>query len=658
TDGPLTNALSTNQSALPTPAELSSQSPPRPQTSARRWVPLLTVSILACSILAIVWATAGSGVFSNAPSIADVPLATARVITLRDTIKERGNLESQQAIEGVCKMEGYEHKVIFIVPDGSLVEKDQVVVRLDTSELVKEIEEQEVDVNEAQLEVDDAMQQLTVQQNENISSIRQAQQEYDFAQLDLNMYLEGDYRVNLSDIQGAISEAQTEVDRARRAEESMRNLVNRGLRRYEQLREAEQVLMSAELRLRRDQLKLDKLENHEHPKNLKEFESKLVEAEHKLNTAKDTAEAKEAQAREKLKREERRLEYEERRLERLQENLARSEMTAPAAGTLAYARNRWRGEEIREGGTVHEDQTVFTLPNMRLMQVEVGVHESLVSKVKAGMPAAIRIDSYSSIPFTGRVEKIAPLADHNWSAATRTYETTVTIDSIPDDVSLKPGMTAQVEIIVGEYPDVLAVPVQAIAAHKDGKYVYVLSGNGFERLEVTTGRDNISFVEIIDGLEDGEQVALDAYQRAIEDFADADPLSDSIDSELAEAASELSSGLIETDGEDDEENTGSDISDSGDEETATPGGSNPDESNPIAAEDEPETDIEDSSGEGEAPEADAADSSGGAGIEEDGTLQPADENAVEDRESASGETSLDAGNDAPSETADDIFEDD
>ena len=616
----------------------------------------MTGLILACSALAIGWAAVGNGFFSSSNSVADVPLATARVITLRDTIKERGNLESQQAIEGVCKMEGYEHKVIFIVPDGSLVEADQVVVRLDTSELIKEIEEQEVDVNEAQLEVDDAMQQLTVQQNENISNIRQAQQEYDFAQLDLNMYLEGDYRVNLSDIQGAISEAQTEVDRARRAEEAMRSLVNKGLRRYEQLREAEQVLMSAELRLRRDELKLDKLENHEHPKNLKEYESKLIEAEHKLNTAKDTAQAKEAQAREKLKREERRLEYEQRRLERLQENLERSEMRAPAAGTLAYARNRWRGEEIREGGTVREDQTVFTLPNMRLMQVEVGVHESLVSKVEAGMPAAIRIDSYSSIPFTGRVEKIAPLADHNWAAATRTYGTIVTIDSIPDDVNLKPGMTAQVEIIVGEYPEVLAVPVQAIAAHQDGKYVYVLNGNGFERREVTTGRDNISFVEILDGLEEGDQVALDAYQRAIDDFADADPLVDSIDSELAEAAAQMDTEIIAS--EDDavteevDSTPESSDSDTSDDENESPESTR---SATGATSDETDSGTVHAEESGDASSAPTSDEESTEGQDEPSSRDPAIESAneadVESSGTSSDETSVEQS------SADDIFED-
>lgn len=455
----------------------------------------------------------------------DTPTSFAKKMTLTDIVVEQGSIESQQNIKGNCKVEGYECKIIFILPEGTKVKKGDVVVRFDDAQALKDITEWEMEVQEAESNVQEAEQNVKVQKNENDSLIRQANQDLKFAELDLKKYTEGDFEVNKSDLEGSISESQTEVDKAKRGYENMRALVKKGFRQFEQLREAEQVVKSAELRLQRDKKKYEMLINYEDVKSRAEFKSKKIEAEFKLDAAKDTAKAKLNQANDSLQYRKRRLKSRQKRLDRYRKNLERFEIKAPDDGTVAYPTESryWGGEDIREGATVWQNQTVFNLPNMSKMQVKVGIHESLISKIKPGLPASIKIDAFAGQTLKGVITKVAPLAESSRFSASKTYSTIVKIESIPEEVLLKPGMNAQVEILAGRFPNVICVPVQSVVSNAGKKFVYVKKGRSFERREVEADKANVSFVEIVGGLDVGEEVALDAFQRGIEDFGDMQP---------------------------------------------------------------------------------------------------------------------------------------
>lgn len=504
-----------------TPADSSAPSP----TFFSRGLLVKLIAIAAVIVAAVYlvprfW----SGLFADPES--QVSTGVAKIVDLRDLIVEQGTLESQNTVNGVCEIEGYENKIIFIMPEGTRVKKGDVVVKFDDSQILKNITEHELVIAEAKSDVEDAKQEVTVQQNENESSIRAAKQELEFAKIDLNKYLEGDFLVSKSDLEGAISEADTAVKKAERELETMRIYYKRGFRQLEQLREAEQMLESAKLRLQRDEQKYDMLLRFEHKKKKAELEGKATEADFKLSAAQETAKAKLAKANDRLDYRVRRLDMQEKRMERYKKNLKKFVIQAPQAGTVAYPTQNMYGpdRQIREGAVVYQNQTVFYLPNLSEMQVKVGIHESLVSKVKPGQRATVRIDAFPTQAFLGRVKKIAPLAESNFFSSAKNYTAIVTIDEIPEGIALKPGMTAQVEILAGIYPDVLAVPMQAIASNFGRKYVYVLQANGsFERRKISVGKSNVSFVEVTSGLEAGEKVALDAFQRGIEDFGKASP---------------------------------------------------------------------------------------------------------------------------------------
>jgi len=164
---------------------------------------------------------------------------------------------------------------------------------------------------------------------------------------------------------------------------------------------------------------------------------------------------------------------------------------------------------IAEGETVYERQTIISLPDTADMMAEISVHESSVDKVRPGQRAKMVMDAFPDKTFEGEVLKVAPLPnqERGWfNPDLKVYTTQVVIDGTHD--FLKPGMSAKVEILVERLEDVIIVPVQVVANQEGKKVCYCLTPDGVKRRVVQIGSFNDTFVQIIDGLEVGEEVLL------------------------------------------------------------------------------------------------------------------------------------------------------
>ena len=460
-------------------------------------------------------------------------------MTLRDKVIEDGELESQQTIKGNCEIDDWNNKLIFLAPEGELVKKGQVVARFDSSEIEEEVSDRMTRVNDKKSDVDKAEQELKVQKDENVKNILAAEKAEESARLDLEKYLKGDYVVKISELEVEISESTTAVEKARRALSSTRTLVKGGFTDYGSLREAEQILKSAQSKRRINVQRLSTYQTFEHVQTRTSLEGKYESSKNDHAVAKTTAVAKLKQAEDLLKNEKQGLKIEKRRLEEKKLDQERHTMYAPEKGTLLYAKDRYNdNEKVHEGSTIYRNQPVFVLPDMGRMQVKVGVHESLIGKIKPKQPALVRVDAFSNQALKGSVESVALLSDSRGNDATNSYSVIVKIKSFPEDAKLKPGMSANVEILVGTYPDVLAVPIQAITSFGRKKFVFVKNAeNEFEPREVELGESNTSFMVIKSGVEAGEVVSLDAWERGLREFKQEEPEEDT-EELLAEMAAQ------------------------------------------------------------------------------------------------------------------------
>ncbi len=463
--------------------------------------------------------------------------------SIDDRVVERGTVESQNTVYGKCELPGWQNKIISILAEGTFVKKGEVVAKLEAEEVDREIAETEVKLNEAKGKFDQSNQELEIQLNKSESDIAAAELELTLAELDLEKYRDGDFKAEQADQKRAIQEAQAQLEKVRDERNNVEVLVKKGYKSPQQLREFQLREKSFLFQVERDERKLEVLESFDYRRKITEFEAKAIEAKRKLERAKTTAKAEQLKAEAAVANAKNAVALYERQLKEHAAIKEKCTLKATQDGTVAYANERWYdpSERIREGTTVRSQQDIYYLPDMTKMQVKATVHESVVDRIAVGQKASIRLDAFSDMKLKGTVSYVSELAASSFSDA-KNYDATILIEEIPPGMAIKPGMTAEVDILIGTYADVIAVPIGAITEHFQRTWVYVMDGEKAERRGVTTGRMTHSFVEITEGLAASEVVALDAYQRGTADFADTERGSEDGASESSEESSESETG--------------------------------------------------------------------------------------------------------------------
>ena len=275
-----------------------------------------------------------------------------------------------------------------------------------------------------------------------------------------------------------------------------------------------------ELSVRTAEVALDLFRRYEFPKQCEQFLGAYQDSLHKLQRTIRENRSRMAQAESKFETAKRRYEMELTKKEDLERQLKACVIKATQPGLVAYgpisSGSAYRyNEPIEEGAAVRLRQTILTIPNMEAMGVHVSVHESQVKKVRIGQRVRVRVDAEPGKELFGQVAEVAVLPDSSSSRYTpnlKVYPCTVHIDGLND--WLKPGMNAKVDIIVNDLASVIYVPVQSIEVENDHHFCYVNTGNELQRREVSTGAFNDEFIEVLKGLDLGENVALTLPKRS------------------------------------------------------------------------------------------------------------------------------------------------
>ena len=162
-----------------------------------------------------------------------------------------------------------------------------------------------------------------------------------------------------------------------------------------------------------------------------------------------------------------------------------------------------------ESGDLFAQQPILHIMQIDPLKVMVNISEQFYPQVKEGMEVGLHVEIYPEEEFTGRVSLIYPALD----AATRTFRVEVTVPNAAG--RLRPGMYARTMFDMGRkagvmVPDV-AVQKQVGSAER---YLYVIVGDTLaERRSVEVGRQVGDRVDILRGVEPGEEVAVTALSK-------------------------------------------------------------------------------------------------------------------------------------------------
>jgi membrane fusion protein, copper/silver efflux system len=172
--------------------------------------------------------------------------------------------------------------------------------------------------------------------------------------------------------------------------------------------------------------------------------------------------------------------------------------TAPRDG-IVLERNVVDGQRVMPG------DVLFRIADHSVIWAAVDVAERDLAAVAEGQPVTVRVRSYPDRTFPGKVALVYP----HLNPATRTVR--VRIELPNHDLLLKPDMYAEAEIDTGSGDAVLAVPNSAVIDSGDRQVVIVDRGEGrFEPRAVRLGRRGNGYVEIREGVKEGEAVVTSA----------------------------------------------------------------------------------------------------------------------------------------------------
>jgi multidrug efflux pump subunit AcrA (membrane-fusion protein) len=194
------------------------------------------------------------------------------------------------------------------------------------------------------------------------------------------------------------------------------------------------------------------------------------------------------------------------RLDRAKEELENCVIKAERSGLVIYpSAAAWKETpDIAEGVNVRKDQVLLLMPDLSRMQVKVGIHESIVDHIKPGQAARITLPDKT---LDGKVSSVASVARPAgwWTGNVVKYDTIIELPSVE---GLKPGMSAEVEVVMDRYADVLTIPVAAVLETAEGDFCWVKTGDRAKRRTLQLGDTNDSFIVVKAGLKEAEAVVL------------------------------------------------------------------------------------------------------------------------------------------------------
>jgi multidrug resistance efflux pump len=514
----------------------------------RLWLILLFAVIAVSTVMFSGW--------MRSPNSSDTGWAStfeARKDDLTITVTESGSTKANQTIDIRSEVYG-EATIISIVPEGTYITQEDVdagklLVELDSSSLVDRLKEEEKGLASDEAMLTEAEENYHIQQNQNESDMTAAELAVQFGLLDLQSFLgksasqkllvevakDPNATIETAMLVELFADANNLGGEALQTQQQSENdiLLARG-----QLEKATDVLTgtqklydanyastldlkSAQLDVQRYQVQKDSAEEslrlyklYSLPKQAMQLLSDYREAQHELRRTEARARSRMAQAQARLSNADEEVSESREDVQRREKQVAACTIKAPAPGLVVYGTSgdSYRYREtgpIQEGGKVYQRQKIISLPDTAALIVEIRVHEASVDKVRPGQRVTITAEAFPDKTLYGEVLSVAPLPDTQrgyLSPDVKVYITKVSIEGSP--AFLRPGMSAKAEILVEQLDDVVIVPVQVVANRSGRKVCYIATDRGPQERQVETGAFNDTFVEIVSGVEVGENVML------------------------------------------------------------------------------------------------------------------------------------------------------
>ena len=198
-------------------------------------------------------------------------------------------------------------------------------------------------------------------------------------------------------------------------------------------------------------------------------------------------------------------------VKRAETALTKMTLTAPLAGMISLV-PIWRGDTeapLKPGDRAWAGAPIAELPDVSTLRISARVEETERGRLALQQPVTVHMDAIADREFSGKIEQISTIATSDFSGGwpfPRNFDLSIALDQT--DARLKPGMTAQLTVVVEKVPNAITIPAQA-SFQKSGQTVaYVWAGSKFEERVIQVGRRSGDRILVAKGLRPDERVAL------------------------------------------------------------------------------------------------------------------------------------------------------
>ncbi len=541
---------------------------------------IITVAIIVVLVGAVGWVVLSRGK-NGADTQVTQKIEVAKLGDFRNTIRATGNLEPLLDVEVKSNVDG--EVVELLVKDGDFVEKDQILVKLDPEIYQEEQKQAKADVNAAAAQLKQAELNIELKKDRLNSDLTQKEAAVKIARANLetvkattltqvssaetnlqatrneleqdkiaveqaNISLE-QANLTLTEYETSLASAKVSLDTAKSEYDRNKSLFDEELVSKKSLEDAESRHASADsayknankrvesqkktivsqertilarktgIKTRESQLEYQKLslENLKKMRKKSEEESQIrldnaVTQLQELNLTIDN---------EKLHTEQSRVSADANLLRRQsslknqEERLEWTVIKAPMTGTVTQLVIE-EGEIVTSGRSAFsQSPPIMTIADLSRMVVKTFINEVDMERLEEGQTADIKVDAFQTHKFKGKVYEISPSGRQQDNIIS--FEVMIEVDDTSGDI--RPGMSADVDIITYEEKNVLLVPIDAVIS-KNSATVVAQVGNTSpfkvdKRVEMQTISEKIFYGTIKSIANGSVTIDLDAKQRGI-----------------------------------------------------------------------------------------------------------------------------------------------
>ncbi len=452
----------------------------------------------------------GFNLRQNAPSLS-IPSALAIRQNLKVDIKTLGDLEAKRSITIASSVKGDQGKIIDIIADGTYVQPDDVLIRLDPSPFEEKVEKLKGQIKEQKGYVKSLKHSLKWEIIQSKNKNRIAELELEAAQLELEKIKSGDGPQEIFRLKAAMQKALLKWDELKIYSKDLLELEKEGFLNQIETKQVEKRLNEEEEAYDLAKQQYDSYIQQAFPMMVKRAETSLKKAEINLEETAKGGHYTVNKSRLFIAEAQELLADLNRQLDEAKKELLETTIQAPSHG-MVVLREEYRSSQKRKpriGDYVLKNQPLIDLPDLSAMVMKTKVREADLFKVEIDKRSLIEVDAYPSMLFKGKVISIGilALAESFGLNDEKYFEVLIALEE--SDQKLRPGMTARATIEVEQVNGVVTIPIHAIYAEENNHYCYIKHpSQGYVKQKIELGISNQHFSEVKSGLSEGDVVCL------------------------------------------------------------------------------------------------------------------------------------------------------